>query len=130
MVLYRRIIPIKNSKILKYFQNGECKNNMPGFTCICNEGYTIDETGTKCIGEFAHMSHIQDWNDEENSIFRVDENNLFFIKTLMSAKRIHVSPHPNAETLMVVMNANVHLVSSKKMAFVWMSTNASKFLTT
>ena len=48
----------------------------------------------------------------------------------MSAKRIHVQHHPNAETLMAVMNANVHLVSSKKMAFVWMSTNASKFTAT
>ena len=45
----------------------------------------------------------------------------------MSAKRIRVSLHPNVETLMVVMNANVHLVSSKKMVSVWMSTNASKF---
>ena len=26
-------------------------NNMPGFTCICDEGYQIDETGTKCIGK-------------------------------------------------------------------------------
>ena len=33
-------------------QNGECKNNMPGFTCICNVGFEIDETGTKCIGEY------------------------------------------------------------------------------
>ena len=48
----------------------------------------------------------------------------------MSAKRIHVSHHPNVETLMVVMNANVHLVSSKKMASAWMSTNASKFTAT
>merc|ERR1719356_701569 len=44
--------------------------------------------------------------------------------TSMSAKRIHVSHHPNVETLMVVMNASVHLVSSKKMASAWMSTNA------
>ena len=62
-------------------------------------------------------------------IFRLDENN-FLLKTLMNAKRIHVSHHPNAETLMAVMNANAHLVSSKKMAFVWMSTNASKFFAT
>ena len=24
---------------------------MPGYTCICDKGYQIDETGTKCIGE-------------------------------------------------------------------------------
>ena len=47
------VISINNINL--YFQNGECKNNMPGFTCICNEGYTIDETGTKCIGESAQF---------------------------------------------------------------------------
>ena len=26
-------------------------NNMPGYTCICDDGYQIDETGTKCIGK-------------------------------------------------------------------------------
>ena len=40
------------------FQNGQCVNNMPGYTCICDEGYTIDETGTKCIGKNFYFDYI------------------------------------------------------------------------
>ena len=31
-------------------QNGVCVNNMPGYTCMCDEGFQIDESGTECIG--------------------------------------------------------------------------------
>ena len=53
---------------------------MPGFTCICNEGYTIDETGTKCIGEFSHriwiISRLKT-RSKKFSTLRFHENNWF-----------------------------------------------------
>jgi len=109
-------------------ENGECKNNMPGFTCICNEGYTIDETGTKCIDideceknpcvAPSECRNTDGGYECECPPGFIKENGI-----CMDVDECQ-SHHPNVETLMVVMNASVHLVSSKKMASAWMSTNA------
>ena len=31
--------------------NGRCRNTMGGFSCRCNQGYTLDETGIRCVGK-------------------------------------------------------------------------------
>lgn len=34
-------------------ENGRCKNTPGGFSCRCNQGYSLDENGVKCLGEAA-----------------------------------------------------------------------------
>lgn len=30
---------------------GKCKNTFGSFMCTCSPGYTVDETGLKCVGK-------------------------------------------------------------------------------
>jgi len=36
-------------------KNGRCVNTDGSFRCVCLPGYTLDNTGTQCVGQYGNM---------------------------------------------------------------------------